>query len=851
MMLSTHLLAFASSCAFYSIELGLSMNVKTRIFSLVLAISFAFSFLPAAAPQALAAPVGEGAISYTGGSEPGTDTVSLYEDQYGNALSARKSATDLDASDNTTVTVTTANKQVYDVVVVFDGTSSFKNAASQLKSFLQGLPTQLAAKNAAINVDVVNMSTYVSKAAGTHTFTDTLGGLQELTVDNAGDLTSDIQTAISADVFKAVLGSMSKPSFTGSNIEAGIKAGRRILATGSAPVSHKYMVLMTDGGGYAWDGSSTVASEDPAETSSDQSYGQFGYDPDAYGDYALHTAIGTSEGDDLETPNCLSDSYVNDPSKTWWDFVQSQDASGVAPADDLRSAVTLGDFLTYGSNASTYPNLANLTAPTSYISLEKGDAHAAIALKSYVDSGEGKLITLGTSYDSLARGTAMAAKFMDWADSISDQSYQVDSSTLAADLTSDLNQISDSLFSTVHGTLTDTIGSQFDLVESVGNTLSADDIKLSVGDNALTGSLDTATANLIDFGTPDASGVYPYTVLYTPAADGVDEKITLTINAPIDASTPVQLLYTLHLIRQTTPTGWCDAALNESAIFDYTDSTSNTGSLAFPVPATRYFVPFKVAYDENYMMSTGGSSDVEDAAGHVFWQGTGDDWTTAEDGVAYLSIAETSTIATPTPDPTRADHWIFDGWYKDQAAMIPWDFATDEISQDTTLYAGWIREATYTVSYNVNGGTGMVPTDDNAYYAGDAAEVIFDSQPTRKGYTFLGWSEDPMALAPTWTLEAAGELPLAMPDHNVTLYAVWLADTPTDTPNHPVSTTPTSTPTSMPMLPTALTITRQKKTLALPKTGDASTKALPAIGVMLIATVGAGVLYARRRRSQA
>ena len=46
-----------------------------------------------------------------------------------------------------------------------------------------------------------------------------------------------------------------------------------------------------------------------------------------------------------------------------------------------------------------------------------------------------------------------------------------------------------------------------------------------------------------------------------------------------------------------------------------------------------------------------------------------------------------STIATP-PAPTR-EGYTFAGWYRDAACTEPWDFGSDKVEGNITLYAKW------------------------------------------------------------------------------------------------------------------------------------------------------------------
>lgn len=55
--------------------------------------------------------------------------------------------------------------------------------------------------------------------------------------------------------------------------------------------------------------------------------------------------------------------------------------------------------------------------------------------------------------------------------------------------------------------------------------------------------------------------------------------------------------------------------------------------------------------------------------------------------VAGLTVLHEATIAEPG-DPTRSRH-TFVGWYKEEGLTTAWDFATDTVTSDTTLYAKW------------------------------------------------------------------------------------------------------------------------------------------------------------------
>ena len=99
------------------------------------------------------------------------------------------------------------------------------------------------------------------------------------------------------------------------------------------------------------------------------------------------------------------------------------------------------------------------------------------------------------------------------------------------------------------------------------------------------------------------------------------------------------------------------------------------------------------------------------------------------------------------------------------------------------------------VRYNANGGTGAPSSQTK--YDGEPL-TISNTEPTRSGYTFLGWSTDSKATVASYL---SGDSYIL--DGVVTLYAVWKRDeiptpTPTLTPTATPESTPTITPTATP-----------------------------------------------------
>lgn len=60
-------------------------------------------------------------------------------------------------------------------------------------------------------------------------------------------------------------------------------------------------------------------------------------------------------------------------------------------------------------------------------------------------------------------------------------------------------------------------------------------------------------------------------------------------------------------------------------------------------------------------------------------------------------------------DPTREDY-AFQGWYKDAACTAAWDFETDTVAEDITLYAGW-KQVRFSVGVTVKDQSGNPVAD--------------------------------------------------------------------------------------------------------------------------------------------
>ncbi len=101
-------------------------------------------------------------------------------------------------------------------------------------------------------------------------------------------------------------------------------------------------------------------------------------------------------------------------------------------------------------------------------------------------------------------------------------------------------------------------------------------------------------------------------------------------------------------------------------------------------------------------------------------------------GASHILANNNTKIAAPAV-PTRAGY-TFSGWYQDAACVTPWNFASDIVVSDITLYAKWGFMITVQ-SANAKFGT---VSASSIFQTGNAVTVV--AQP-KAGYCFTGWTE--------------------------------------------------------------------------------------------------------------
>ncbi|MBQ7584117.1 MAG: InlB B-repeat-containing protein [Lachnospiraceae bacterium] len=121
------------------------------------------------------------------------------------------------------------------------------------------------------------------------------------------------------------------------------------------------------------------------------------------------------------------------------------------------------------------------------------------------------------------------------------------------------------------------------------------------------------------------------------------------------------------------------------------------------------------------------------------------------------TVAPESTVIRPE-DPVETGY-TFSGWHRDAACTEPWDFDTDTVSGDMTLYGGWNINV-YTVSFDSVGGSSV--SSQQVEYNSAAAEP---EAPVREGAVFKGWYADR-----EYVTEYDFEQPVT---EDIILYAKW------------------------------------------------------------------------------
>lgn len=246
---------------------------------------------------------------------------------------------------------------------------------------------------------------------------------------------------------------------------------------------------------------------------------------------------------------------------------------------------------------------------------------------------------------------------------------------------------------------------------------------------------DASTATTVQHGSPSIAPADPVRAGYTflgwfdAASGGTAWNFTTGITGPVSLSamwslnsyavtfdarngqTPATqtLDYASPALQPLAPTrpnhtflGWFDQASGGSA-WDFADGVTG----AMTLYAQWAPVSFPVTFDAQH-----------------------------DDESTVANVAYGSPVPIP-PVPSRAD-FSFVGWADSSNCGLWWDFDT-AITGPTTLYAQWARVA-HAVTFDSQNGT--IASDQSFDVDSPAAEP---TAPTRAGYSFIGWFDQPSA----------------------------------------------------------------------------------------------------------
>ncbi len=93
-------------------------------------------------------------------------------------------------------------------------------------------------------------------------------------------------------------------------------------------------------------------------------------------------------------------------------------------------------------------------------------------------------------------------------------------------------------------------------------------------------------------------------------------------------------------------------------------------------------------------------------------------------------------LAVPS-EPTRTGY-TFDAWYREPACVTPWVFASDTMTGDITLYAGWTIN-TYTLTYTAGANGSISGSTTQVVNYGSSGTAV--TAVANTGYHFVQWSD--------------------------------------------------------------------------------------------------------------
>lgn len=143
--------------------------------------------------------------------------------------------------------------------------------------------------------------------------------------------------------------------------------------------------------------------------------------------------------------------------------------------------------------------------------------------------------------------------------------------------------------------------------------------------------------------------------------------------------------------------------------------------------------------------------------------GSAVDSVTVENGSEYA-------VASKPADPVR-EGFTFTGWFTDDGCTQPYDWSL-KVEAPMTLYAGWTSTSAIEYDHRItfyDGETIIGEQNVRNETNGNVAASISQSNPSKDGYGFLGWS----TVAGSSSIDYTFGSSVSIPVEGLQLYAVW------------------------------------------------------------------------------
>ena len=151
--------------------------------------------------------------------------------------------------------------------------------------------------------------------------------------------------------------------------------------------------------------------------------------------------------------------------------------------------------------------------------------------------------------------------------------------------------------------------------------------------------------------------------------------------------------------------------------------------------------------------------------------------------VSSQTLKEFQKTVKPS-NPTKSGY-VFSKWTETNSTSADAYTFGSNITADKTLYAQWINN-TYTITYNVNGGSGSAPSSQTPTVGETVTFATYSG--TKTGYTFGGWNTNSSGTGTTYAAGGTGT-PSTAAGGTLPLYAKWNAETYTVTLDRQSGTT--------------------------------------------------------------